>query len=254
MLSHHLVRIYSNLLQEGYYENQLNPKFWSPQGIFDRSIREKLLSIAHEFYDNLKLETPIIDIQLTGSLANYTYTDYSDLDVHIIIDFSKINKDVELVKKALDGMRFVWNLRHNITIKEHEVEMYLQDINEVHLASGLYSLMEDKWLKKPVYNPPEIDEKDVDLKFEEFAKEITRLENVLNLTNLTREEAKHLRERAIHIKDKIQNGRKQCLGVGVYNEFCVENLVFKKLRNAGLIAKLIELSSEAYDKIYSESV
>jgi predicted nucleotidyltransferase len=156
--------IYTNMLLEQYYNDQLDPDFWS-DGEFNPRIKDKLLEISKEFYDKLKLDIPIEDVQLTGSLANYTYTDYSDLDVHILIDFSKINENVELVKKALDGVRFIWNLRHQISIKGHEVEIYLQDANEPHDASGLYSLMYDKWLRKPVYNPPEVDERSVELKY-----------------------------------------------------------------------------------------
>jgi predicted nucleotidyltransferase len=89
----------------------------------------------------LELKVPVLDVQLTGSLANYNYTEYSDLDTHIIIDFKQINDDEELVKKALDGARFVWNQRHDIVIKGHDVELYIQDESEQHTASGLYSLL-----------------------------------------------------------------------------------------------------------------
>jgi len=32
----------------------------------------------------------------------------------------------------------------------------------------------------------------------------------------------------------------------------VENLVFKNLRNKGMIEKLIDIASQAYDKIFSQ--
>ena len=99
------------LNEDRFYQNELNPIFWSNKE-FDAPVREKLLQIAQEFYASFKLEIPIDDIQLTGSLANYNWTPKSDLDVHILIDFSKINPDLALVKKAMDGQRFVWNLRY----------------------------------------------------------------------------------------------------------------------------------------------
>jgi predicted nucleotidyltransferase len=132
--------IYENILKEKYYNDTLNPNFWE-NGEFFEEIRQKLLEIAQDFYDSLDLEASILDIQLTGSLANYNYTEYSDIDVHIIIDFKEINKDESLVKIALDGLRFIWNQRHDISIRGHDVELYIQDESEQHTASGLYSLL-----------------------------------------------------------------------------------------------------------------
>jgi predicted nucleotidyltransferase len=249
---HNIKNVYQNMLLEQYYNDQLDPDFWQ-NGEFNPLIRQKLLEIAENFYEKLKLDIPISDIQLTGSLANYTYTEYSDLDVHIIIDFSKINNDVDLVKKALDGVRFIWNLRHQITIKGHEVELYLQDTKDVHDASGLYSLLENKWLRKPQYNPPEIDERSVELKFNEYVKIINQLDEKLNQENLTPEELKELSSFASQLRDKVQKERQECLNVKREGEFCVENLVFKKLRNNGYIERLIHIANSAYDKIYTES-
>ncbi|MFN7093959.1 MAG: hypothetical protein ACK4M7_01210, partial [Burkholderiales bacterium] len=39
---------------------------------------------------------------LTGSLANYNYSDESDLDVHILMDYSQIADDQELVRDYLN--------------------------------------------------------------------------------------------------------------------------------------------------------
>jgi hypothetical protein len=73
-----------------------------------RRIRGKLLTIANDFFDSLGLDTEIEDIELTGSLVNYNYTEFSDLDVHIIIDFKDVNRDIELVKKLVDNQKFQW--------------------------------------------------------------------------------------------------------------------------------------------------
>ena len=146
------------LVESGIYNKDLNPKFWYNKK-FDQGVRKKLLNIVNDFTAE---NTFIIDdIQLTGSLANYNYNKHSDLDVHILLDFSNINDDTDLVKQALDGKRFVWNLRHNIVIRDHEVELYYQDTNEPHIASGLYSILKDEWLVEPTYDPPSVDMNDV---------------------------------------------------------------------------------------------
>ena len=111
-----------------FYNKTLNKKFWSEDNKFNPDFREKLLSITNDFIDKLDLDgVEIHDVTLTGSNSNYNYNDYSDLDVHVLIDFKDINEDEDLVKKALDGQRFVWNLRHNISLRDNGVEMYMQD-------------------------------------------------------------------------------------------------------------------------------
>lgn len=237
------------ILNEGeFYQNELNTHFWS-NSEFDPSIREKLLQIANEFYQTFKLEIPISDIQLTGSLANYNWTPKSDLDVHVLIDFSKLNPDIALVKKGIDGQRFIWNLRHNIVIRSHDVELYLQDVNEPHVASGLFSLLNNEWIRIPKYNPPQIDEMDVQKKFEGIVNDIDQLE--ANLQSGSQDiSPRELYDHSEKVKSRIMKMRKE--GLAERGEFSVENLVFKKLRNEGYIQNLIDLISRSYEKIYNE--
>ncbi len=236
-------------LNEGdFYQKELNPNFWRENN-FDPSVREKLLNIAQDFYSIFKIDLPIDDIQLTGSLANYNWTPKSDLDVHVLIDFSKIDPNKDLVKKAFDGQRFIWNLRHNIVIRGYDVELYLQDINEPHVASGLFSLKNNEWLRVPKYNPPQIDEMDVQLKYEGIISDINNVEIEL-LKNEPEIDPREVHQHAERVKAKIMKMRKE--GLETSGEFSVENLVFKKLRNEGYIQKLIDLISRSYEKIYSE--
>jgi len=231
-----------------YYKEELNPKFWAGEE-FDPMVRTKLLAIAQDFYEGLQLTVPVVDVQLTGSIANYTWTEYSDLDVHVILDFKSIGDDIELVKKALDGQRFIWNMRHPVIIKDHDVELYAQDENEPHVSSGLFSLMKNEWIKKPVWNEPTIDELDVKRKVEAYITEIEELEK--NLADGSSEfEARELLERVGALKTKIMKARKD--GLAETGEFSVENLVFKQLRNQGWIERLIDAGSKSYSAIYSD--
>jgi hypothetical protein len=232
-----------------FYKNELNNSFWKGDS-FDPQIREKLIKIAEDFYNSLNLNVPISDIQLTGSLANYNWTDKSDLDVHILVDFSKIDDNVDLVKKSLDGMRFIWNLRHKVILRGHDVEVYIQDIEFPHTASGLFSLMNNKWIRVPKYNLPEIDYNDVDKKFDGIVSEILEMENLINSTNFSSVSEEEIYQHAVKLKSKIMKMRTE--GLAREGEFSVENLVFKKLRNEGYIQKIIELISKAYTNIYNE--
>jgi hypothetical protein len=239
---------YSSFLNEGqFYQGVLNPIFWS-DGKFDQEVRTKLLQIATDFYTDLQVEAPIIDIHLTGSLANFNWTEHSDLDVHVIMDFTQIGEDSELVKSALDGKRFIWNLRHPVKIKGFDVELYAQDKDEPHVASGLYSLMKDEWITEPQPSNPQIDEKDITRKVEAYKVEILELEK--EVKNADSDQAREAQDRISALKQKIMKARKE--GLANNGEFSIENLVFKSLRNDGWIERLIDLGSAAYSHTYSE--
>jgi hypothetical protein len=135
-------------------------------------------------------------------------------------------------------------------VRGHDVELYLQDSKEPHTASGLYSLKDNKWIRKPKFDPPAVDEQDVNKKFDGLASDINQLQNKLLLVQNVPSDAKDLYKRANKVKEKIQKMRKE--GLSKSGEFSVGNLAFKKLRNEGYIEKLIDIISGAYGRIYSE--
>jgi predicted nucleotidyltransferase len=245
-----------------FYHDELNPTFWTKEEkkdgetewVFDDRVRRKLVRIANEFFESFEeilKKKSIVDIRLTGSLANYNYTNLSDLDVHVIVDLEGIDDDnPKILKTAMDGLRFIWNIRHNITIRGYDVEMYVQDAKEEHTASGLYSLLNGEWIKEPKFDPPTVDDANVDKKYQSIAYEIEQLESRLLLISSLPSNAKELYKRAVKLKEKIMKMRKE--GLSKDGEFSIGNLAFKKLRNEGYIEKLIELISKSYDKIYTE--
>jgi hypothetical protein len=245
-----------------FYHDELCPIFWKAKKnsdgnttwVFDQRIRKKLIRVANDFFSNFSEiigNRKIKDIQLTGSLSNFNYTDFSDLDIHVMIDLSGIDDDnKKVLVSAINGIRFIWNKRHDISIRGYDAELYLQDIKEEHVASGLFSLMNNEWIKKPIFNPPEIDDRDIDLKYNLLSKDIEILHDRLNISGLTAANAKMLYARCIKLKSKIHKMRKEGLSEG--GEMSIGNLVFKKLRNEGYIEKLIDIISKSYDKIYTE--
>ena len=130
------------------------------------------------------------------------------------------------------------------------MELYLQDAKEPHVASGLFSLKNNEWIKKPKFDPPSVDEQDVQKKFDGIASDIDQLESKLLLVKNMPSDAKDLYKRANKVKEKLQKMRKEDLAKN--GEFSVGNLAFKKLRNEGYIEKIIDIISGAYGRIYSE--
>ncbi len=232
-----------------YYNTTLNPKFWKGYKL-DERILKKLLSLSVDFYKSTKFKLRIEDIILTGSLSNYNYNEYSDFDLHILVDFSKMNDDIDLVKQAADAKRVAWNNAHDIQIQGHDVEVYIQDIRETHTASGEYSLLFNKWLIKPEYKSPEIESKMIEKRFADYKSRIDRLIE-LSEKNMTPEEAKYLYNISFKLKKVIHGERKTGLMTDKA-EFSVGNLVFKRLRNSEHFGKLIEVIHKFYDKIYAQ--
>jgi predicted nucleotidyltransferase len=93
---------------------QLQPQIWDDDQEVHPSIRTALMKIVDEFLESLDLEIDIKDITITGSLANYNWSKYSDIDVHIIVDFEEINENETMVKKFFDAVRSRWNKLHDI--------------------------------------------------------------------------------------------------------------------------------------------
>lgn len=72
------------------YNDTLNPNIWNPDNSIKPEIRETLLRIAQDFYLESELQAPIEDVYILGSAANYNWGPSSDVDLHVLIDFTKL--------------------------------------------------------------------------------------------------------------------------------------------------------------------
>ena len=81
---------------------KLNPKIWANESKVRPDVRKQLLKIADDFYDSLDIPwVEVKDVRLTGSLANYNWSNYSDVDLHVVINYKDINNDKDLVTEYL---------------------------------------------------------------------------------------------------------------------------------------------------------
>jgi hypothetical protein len=201
-------------------------------------IKKTLLKITDEFIETLGIEFFIHDVVLTGSLANYNWSQYSDVDLHILIDFEDSKYSVDLLKEFFDSKKNVWNEKHDIKIKGYDVELYVQDVNEEHVSSGVYSILHNKWIVEPKKETPNIDDKMIIQKGEEYAQKIDNLvksskkDNILNKIESLRKKIKEFRQSG------LESG----------GEYSYENLTFKLLRRNGYIEKLLKLKTKITDK------
>jgi hypothetical protein len=201
------------------------------------SVRDRLISIADNFIDFLGVDFFIYDVVLTGSLANYNWSEFSDIDLHVIIDYEESGHKQDLLKEFFNSKRSVWNIAHDIKIKNYEVELYVQDVKEKHISSGVYSILNDKWIIKPQKAKQKIDDRKILEKGEEYAKIID---------NLIKKKDDNVKSEVDDVKNKIKRFRQTGLEDG--GEYSYENLTFKLLRRNGYIEKLINLKKELTDK------
>jgi hypothetical protein len=205
---------------EGFQINdQLEPRLWKDEKLRP-FISKKLMEIANDFIDGLPFNVTIQDVRFTGSLANYNWSKYSDIDLHIVVDFEELDDNKELVKEMFDAKRLRWNEHHDITIKGYEVELYVEDEGEEHSSSGVYSVMEDEWVNHP--------EASIDAMYDrgQFEKVIRHVDR---------------------LKKKIRSMRQAGLDTEAM-EFSPENIAFKLLRRNDLLDTLTKLKYKAYDQ------
>jgi hypothetical protein len=228
------------------FHDELNQDFWNQEDDrLDPEIRVKLMAIANDFWDSLEVgDAEYDDITFTGSLAAHNYSQFSDVDLHILVDFSNVDDKVDLVREYFNAMKSIWNRLHDILIKGYEVEIYVQDINDPHEAQGLYSVLNDDWIKKPTLDKQDFDKDNIKKKAAGLMDQIDRLQPLLDEGKY--EEAEKYADK---LREKIRKMRKT--GLETVGAYSVENLAFKVLRRNDYLGKLSDAKREAYDKMLS---
>ena len=233
-------------------QKELNPKIWV-KGLLNSRVRLRLLDIADDFISRLPINHSLVDdIILTGSLANYNWSRYSDFDLHILIDFKSVDKRIEFVKDYFDTKKKEWNSDHeNLKIYGFPVEIYVQDTNEVHTASGIYSIEKNQWIVKPEKNSIKaikLDKFFIKSKTLKLINVISSLEDEIEHTD-DDEKLRILSKKVKNVFDKIKGSRKD--GLKKSGEMNPYNIIYKLLRRLGYISILLDLKAKTYDKINS---
>lgn len=228
-------------------QDDLNPKIWIDFEL-DPEVRKNLLTIGKDFYESTDLEADVIDIILCGSLCNYNWSEkYSDYDLHVIINYKDIDENLVIVEKLCDLSKKQWNSAHDIQIKGYDVEVAIQDENDIRSSikggrmGGVFSVMKNKWIKKPEKVDFEPDEKLISEKGKSIMMEVDDIEEMVQ--ELPYEEVK---DRIKKVWEKIKKLRERALDEE--GEFGVGNLVFKLLRRNNYLGKIMKMKQKAYDK------
>jgi predicted nucleotidyltransferase len=199
------------------YNPTLNPELWDNNKLIPE-VRRKLTQIAEHFVDFLKTPLDIQDITISGSNAGYNYSQYSDIDLHIVANFDESQTELFMAKKNN------YNFTHDIKIHGIDVELYVQQAKDTHFSVGIYSVMRNKWISEPKHNPPKVRPEEIKSKARNYSGQINQ---ALRSDNL---------QKAQETMEEIYRLRKAGLESG--GEDSVENLAFKLLRARGQIDKL----------------
>lgn len=203
-------------------QKELNPKIWEDKKLRE-DVRETIIDIVSEFMDNLIIPVEILDVRVVGSNASYNYTEHSDLDVHIISNLELVGSPTEIVQALYNSERSNFNRTHNIKIKGIEVELYVEDVNSAVTSNGIYSVIDDVWIKEPQI----IKERYVKIDKNELQDLVDSVQSVLDDGD------------SGDIKDCINMlylMRKDSIATD--GEYGVGNLLFKEIRNRGLLNAL----------------
>lgn len=231
-------------------KTELHPKLWVNNKLNSR-VRLRLLDIADDFIDTLAVDwVKPKDIVFTGSLANYNWSKYSDIDIHVILDYNKVYKKKEFVEDYFSSKKELWLNEHpKLSIYGFPIELYVEDSNEQSTSSGIYSLNKNEWIKEPV------DFEDVKLNAKYIkdyaAKLMTQIDNIEKKQKNAKDDYKveQCRKELLKIFDKLKKLRKEGLNKG--GEMSSGNIIFKILRRTKYIDKIWELINTSYDKINS---
>jgi hypothetical protein len=197
-----------------------------------KEVKEKIMNLVDEFQSTLDIPLTILDINIVGSNASYNYTDKSDVDVHIITNFEEYGYPQEFIEAAMNSFKTNFNNKYDINYGGYNVEVYVEDIKSSPQSNGIYSVVRDEWIKEPIkLNPIDVD----------LEPELTEFTNRINqiLSNGTEEDI-------LRVIDDLYLLRRNSLVVD--GEFGKGNLIFKQIRNDGLLDALkdkrVELSSK----------
>ncbi|MAH43663.1 hypothetical protein CL614_08165 [archaeon] len=222
-------------------KDQLNPKIFNEDKVMKEEVRTRLLMISDDFFETLDIGwVDIDDIILTGSLANYNWSKFSDVDIHILLKYEDVDDNIDLVREYFMSKKALWNDKHNITIKGYDVELYVQDTNESHVSSGVYSVLWGGWVVEPQRESKEIDAKKVSQKANNI------IESIMQIYERYKKGEYDKVIRSIQtLKEKIKKMRQS--GLDREGEYSFENIAFKVLRRMEYLDKLSEIETRAYD-------
>ena len=215
----------------------LNQAIWDGENLKE-DVKIAINEIVQKYVEDSSILSmdDIIDVELVGSNASYNYTQYSDLDVHLVVNMEALSSDPLIVQIACNAEKLIFNKTYSFMVKGVEVELYVEDVKTGTASNGVYSVTNDKWVKKPepIDIPDFIDDDEYLTILDAW---MIKAKQALN-SNTSKEIHQFINE--------LYNLRR--LSIMSEGEYAKGNLVFKEIRNAGLLQELKDKVSELTSK------
>lgn len=231
---------YSNLSTK----DELNPKFWDKEGKMDNEVRFTLLKIIKEYFKFLGLEdAKFSDIVFTGSLANYNWTDKSDVDMHVILDYNQFGNDKDRMFNFFKNLKNLWSEKYDVKIHGFPTEIFVQDKSQPKDWTAMYSLISDKWIQEPKKIETTINKDEIRKESKNLMNKINKIEKDYN-SNIKSDD--NIIIDIEELQEKIRLMRTHGLQNG--GEYSDGNLTFKVLRSSGFLDKLYNIKVDIINK------
>ena len=242
-----------NILSSFEIQDQLYPKIWylpnekhmgDPEGQkykINPKVRKNLLEITYQFIESLDIDVVIDDIIVVGSIANYNWSKFSDIDVHILVDYKQFSNELkDMYVEYFDLKKVIFNQKRDVKMFGFDVEFFIEDTDMQGISGGVYSLLNDEWLKTPKRFDFKVDLKDVKNKSKQWMRTIDS-----SIKNMEDQDIDTIEKTLNQFKNKLKKFRLSGLKGG--GEMSLENLVFKVLRRNGYIDKLYKTPLKLID-------
>ena len=225
--------------------NELNQKLFDGDHL-KPEVREKAEEIINEFLKILaedEVKLIVRDVILTGSNASYNYTKDSDIDLHIIAETESFEESADVYAKLYRAYGRIFGNKFEISFYGIPVEIYVETEANPVVSNGIYSVMFDKWVKEPsAIAIPEIDQKAINKAAKPWIDEAKAL--IKEVDDNVADGEEKIDSYITRIYELRQKGIYSAAG----NEYSTENLIFKEVRNAGLLDRLKKLKNVLISK------
>ena len=220
-----------NLADAVKFHSRLNPRIWGSDEHLLPEVQEKLQAIAADFQEFLGVDDlKVQDITISGSNAAYSYTDNSDIDLHLVVEMP----DDPVYQELFNAKKYQYNDEHDIRIGGVPVELYVQPADQKHVSQGIYSIKNQDWTQVPQRRRARIDDSCVQNKTADLDARIHAAVESGDADAINR------------LWDRIKDMRKT--GLEKNGEFGCENITFKLLRNRGQIGRLKDAKTAIRDR------
>jgi len=228
---------------------ELNPLLFENNKL-KKEVAERALAVADELVkmlDENNVQFKLKDLILTGSNASYNYTKDSDIDLHLVADLSEFEDPDGLYPIIYQAYKSAFNKKYEIDFYGIPVEVYIECEDTPLVSNGIYSILNDEWIKEPEQvSIPDVDMDAIKKAVEPWEERYNKLVNDIESGNLEDE------TKIDTFVNDLYEIRAEGLKEGEYAE---GNLIFKEMRNKGYLDKLKDLRDKVIgDKLTLESL